>query len=58
MQDKTIICKECEKEFTFSAEEQEFYASKGFNDPLRCKECRDARKAERASRQENTTSRY
>ena len=28
-EDKTLICKECGKEFVFTAGEQEFYASKG-----------------------------
>ena len=43
-QDKTLVCKECGKEFVFTAGEQEFYASKGFvNEPQRCKACRDAR---------------
>lgn len=42
--DKTLVCKECGQEFTFTAGEQEFYAEKGFtNEPLRCKACRDAR---------------
>ena len=36
-EDKTLICKECGKEFVFTAGEQEFYASKGFeNEPQRC----------------------
>lgn len=44
-EDKTLVCKDCGKEFVFTAGEQEFYASKGFeNEPQRCKECRDARK--------------
>ena len=44
-EDKTLICKECGQEFTFTAGEQEFYAEKGFvNEPQRCKACRDARK--------------
>ena len=44
-EDKTLICKECGKEFVFTAGEQEFYAEKGFvNEPQRCKACRDARK--------------
>ena len=44
-QDKTLVCKDCGKEFVFTAGEQEFYASKGFeNEPQRCKECRTARK--------------
>ena len=44
-EDKTLVCKECGKEFTFTAGEQEFYAERGFqNEPQRCKSCRDARK--------------
>ena len=44
-EDKTLVCKECGKEFVFTAGEQEFYAEKGFeNEPQRCKDCRDARK--------------
>lgn len=44
-EDKTLTCKECGKEFVFTAGEQEFYAEKGFvNEPQRCKECRDSRK--------------
>lgn len=45
-EDKTLTCKECGKEFIFTAGEQEFYAEKGFeNEPQRCKACRSARKA-------------
>ena len=29
-EDKTLICKDCHKEFVFTAGEQEFYAEKGF----------------------------
>lgn len=44
-QDKTLTCKECNGEFTFSAGEQAFYAEKGFeNEPQRCPDCRKARK--------------
>ena len=44
-QDKTIVCKDCGHEFTFTAREQEFFAEKGFNnEPQRCKPCRDAKK--------------
>lgn len=43
--DKTLICKDCGNEFVFTAGEQEFYESKGFeNEPQRCKDCREARK--------------
>ena len=48
MEYKKIVCKDCGKEFIFTVGEQEFYQEKGFtNEPVRCKECRDKRKAER-----------
>lgn len=51
MQDKTLTCKDCGKEFVFSVSEQEFYAEKGFeNEPGRCPECRAARKQNRNNR--------
>lgn len=44
-QDKTIVCRDCGQEFTFTAGEQEFFSEKGFtNEPQRCKPCRVARK--------------
>ncbi len=56
-EDRTLVCKECGKEFVFTAGEQEFYAEKGFvNDPQRCKECRDARKAASRSQREMYTA--
>ena len=46
--DKTLHCSDCGLDFTFDAGEQEFYASKGFeNEPGRCPECRAARKHNR-----------
>lgn len=42
--DKEIICKDCGKEFVLTVAEQKWYKEKGFNDPVRCKECRQARK--------------
>ena len=52
MQDKTIVCKDCGKEFVFTVRDQEFYKEKGFdNEPKRCKECRIAKK-EKQSKQE------
>ena len=47
-EDKTLECSDCGNTFTFSAEEQEFFVSKGYtNEPKRCPSCRQARKAER-----------
>lgn len=46
--DKTIVCKDCGEQFTFTVRDQEFYEEKGFtNEPVRCKACRDKKKAER-----------
>ena len=46
--DKTLECSDCGNEFTFSTDEQEAFQSRGYtNDPKRCTECRDARKASR-----------
>ncbi len=46
--DKTLTCLDCSTSFTFSASEQEFFASKGFtNEPGRCPDCRAARKQQR-----------
>lgn len=46
-QEKKIICRDCGKKFTLTVGEQNFYEEKGFAEPVRCKECRDRRKAER-----------
>ena len=55
MEDKKITCKDCGKEFIFTVGEQEFYKEKGFeNDPVRCPECRKARKAQKMNRERNT----
>ena len=47
-EDKTLVCKDCGKEFVFTAGEQEFYAERGFqNEPAGV--LRRARLPERAS---------
>lgn len=55
-EDKTIVCYDCNNEFTFTAEEQEEFHARGhYHDPKRCLDCRQARKAKR---QESTGSNY
>lgn len=50
-EDKVLTCRDCGKEFVFTAGEQEFYAEKGFtNEPSRCRECRQARKQSNTGR--------
>ncbi len=47
-QDKQIQCVECGNPFTFTAREQEFFASKGYtNEPKRCLNCRQSRRTTR-----------
>jgi len=54
-QDKSIQCSDCGATFSFSAGEQEFYASKGFtNEPKRCPSCRRANKARRSDSGSNS----
>ncbi len=49
-QDRVLTCRDCGREFTFSAGEQEFYASKGLtNEPGRCPDCRAARRNSHSS---------
>ena len=44
-EDKQITCSDCGTTFTFSAEEQEQFASRGYtNEPKRCSTCRAAKK--------------
>ncbi|MBN1862645.1 MAG: zinc-ribbon domain containing protein [Dehalococcoidales bacterium] len=47
-EDRSLQCSDCGATFTFSAEEQQFFQSKGYtNDPKRCPACREARRAMR-----------
>lgn len=43
-QTQELQCAECGVTFEFSAEEQEFYAKKGYTFPKRCPQCRARRK--------------
>ena len=49
-EDKSLQCSDCGVTFTWSAQDQEFFQSKGYtNAPKRCPTCREARKTERGS---------
>ncbi len=43
-EDRTLTCAECNSEFAFSADDQEFHAGRGYEDPKRCPSCRQARR--------------
>jgi CxxC-x17-CxxC domain-containing protein len=45
--DKILVCADCSQQFVFTANEQDFYAQRGFSEPKRCSSCRSARKSAR-----------
>lgn len=46
--DKMLQCSDCGSSFTFSAEEQAFFATKGYtNEPKRCPACRQSKRSQR-----------
>jgi Probable zinc-ribbon domain len=47
MPDRTLTCRDCQQEFTFSEGEQQFYSQRGFSEPVRCPDCRRKRKMDR-----------
>lgn len=47
LSDIVITCRDCGNSFVFSPSEQEFFRSKGFSNPTRCPNCRQARKKSR-----------
>ena len=47
--EKSLQCSDCGTSFTFSTEEQEFFAKKGYtNEPKRCPSCREAKRGQRS----------
>lgn len=54
-EDKSLECKECGKQFIWSASEQAFFAKKGFqNVPARCPDCRTRAREKRIETQTST----
>ncbi len=44
-EDRQLTCADCGQSFTFTAQEQDFYSERGFQEPKRCKPCRETRKS-------------
>ena len=57
-QDREIVCSDCGQTFVFTAEEQEFYSQKGFEEPKRCKACRNAKKMQNIKKRLRFDMRY
>jgi CxxC-x17-CxxC domain-containing protein len=54
-QEKRLKCADCGTDFSFTAEEQEFFQSKGYtNEPKRCPSCREAKKTQRTGSRGNS----
>lgn len=51
MNEITIKCKDCSNSFDFSEGEQKFYEEKGFSSPVRCQECRKAKKQQKKEKE-------
>ncbi len=43
-EDRNLTCVECDSEFVFSADDQEFHSERGYQEPKRCPSCRQARR--------------
>lgn len=46
-EDRSLTCQDCGQTFTFSADDQEFHAQRGYQDPKRCPSCRQAKRRSR-----------
>ena len=44
-EDRNLTCVECNSEFVFSADDQQYHAERGYEDPKRCSSCRQAKRA-------------
>lgn len=52
MENRVIICIQCQEEFEFTVEEQKKLEKRGFDAPLRCPQCRK-RKSRHLQHEEN-----
>jgi len=44
--DRSLTCVQCSSEFTFTADDQQFHAGRGYQDPKRCPTCRAERRGQ------------
>lgn len=58
MEDKTIVCVDCQQPFVFTGGEQQFYAERGLLElPKRCKPCRGQRRRRLSRRRKGGSDR-
>jgi hypothetical protein len=41
---QVLVCRDCKADFVLTGQEQLFYFRRGLTNPVRCKECRQARR--------------
>jgi CxxC-x17-CxxC domain-containing protein len=44
--DRTLNCVQCGNDFTFTADDQQYHAERGYQDPKRCPTCRAERRSQ------------
>ena len=52
-ENKVITCKDCGNTFEVEAQEQNWYAERGWDLPKRCPKCRAANRAKRNNKRED-----
>jgi CxxC-x17-CxxC domain-containing protein len=56
-ENKSLACSDCDNSFVFSADEQQFFATKGLlNEPKRCPDCRVVIRLKRDGKEPNQAS--
>jgi hypothetical protein len=55
MEEKTIICNQCGNPFIFTVSQQERVSALGFDEPKRCRDCRERKSKGGLSRYEEKT---
>ncbi len=45
--DRILTCAQCGQDFTFTADDQQYHAERGYQDPKRCPTCRAERRSSR-----------
>lgn len=54
MPDRKITCKDCGQSFEFSEKDQQFFKKNNWNDPIRCRPCRNIAKQRRPKQDQQT----
>jgi CxxC-x17-CxxC domain-containing protein len=56
--DRILTCVQCNNEFTFTADDQQFHAGRGYQEPKRCPSCRAERRNQQSGGYSSSYSSY